>query len=403
MNYGNYYYICMMIRRVYDKRIGAMLKEFPVVCLLGPRQSGKTTAARLFAKSRNKVLYLDMESPADQRKLGDAEFLLKQYEDHLVIIDEIQFRPDLFPLLRHLVDARRRPGRFLILGSASPELVKGASESLAGRIYYIDTHGFNVTELLNQGNYTELRHWFRGGFPDAWKARTDEAWHRWMDGFSRTFVERDLNNMFGISFTASVMHKLWYMLAHHHGGLWNAQSFAKGLDVSPTTINRYTDYLEGAFMLRKLQPFHINTRKRLVKTPKVYFRDSGLLHYLLDIDQSRKLLMHPVLGYSWEGYAIEQICQLLPSRVMPYFYRTADGAEMDLVLARGQKVLACIEIKTSDAPSISKGMMQSIEDLNCKNNFMISYGNTSRYKISEGLHVLSLNDFISVFLPKIIK
>lgn len=381
-----------------------MLKQFPVVCLLGPRQSGKTTAAKLYAKqSKKPVLYLDMESPSDARRLGDAEYTLKQYTNHLVIIDEIQFRPDLFPLLRHLVDDNRKPGRFLILGSASPELVKGASESLAGRIYYIDTTPFNATELQLQKNYSQTRHWFRGGFPDAWLARTDASWLNWMDGFSLTFVERDLNNLFGVSFSGPLMHKLWHMLAHQHGGLWNAQSFAKGLDVSSTTINRYVDYLQGAFMIRKLQPFYINSRKRLIKTPKVYFRDSGMLHYLLDIHSSAKLQLHPAIGNSWEGYVIEQICQLLHQRITPYFYRTHDGSEMDLVLVKGDKPIACIEIKTTNAPSVSRGMRESISDLNCKQNYIITSGDAKPFNIEKGIRVLGLMDFINQELPKLIK
>ncbi|MBL7812303.1 MAG: ATP-binding protein [Bacteroidetes bacterium] len=393
-----------MINRTYDKRIGQMLRQFPVVCLLGPRQSGKTTAAKLYARSSRKpVLYLDMESPADGRRLADAEYTLKQFKDHLVIIDEIQFRPDLFPLLRHLVDDFRKPGRFLILGSASPELVKGASESLAGRVYYIDTHPLNAIELKDQNNYTQTRHWFRGGFPDAWLARTDSAWRDWMDGFSRTFVERDLNNLFGVTFSNQLMHKLWHMLAHHHGGLWNAQSFAKGLDVSPTTINRYTDYLVGAFMLRKLQPYYAHSRKRLLKTPKVYFRDSGLLHYLLELPNSKSLQLHPVLGYSWEGYVIEQICQLLNPRIQPYYYRTQDGSEMDLVLTRGAIPHACIEIKSTRSPSVSRGMRESIQDLQTQHNYIIVPGSSEPYYAESKIKVMGIEAFLEKDYKRITK
>lgn len=375
-----------------------------MVCLLGPRQSGKTTAAKLFAsKSKKEVVYFDLESPADNRKLGDAEYTLKQFKDHLVVIDEIQFRPDLFPLLRHLVDDCRKPGRFLILGSANPALVKGASESLAGRVYYIDTTPLNAIELANEKNYSQGRHWFRGGFPDAWLARTDAQWLDWMDGFSRTFIELDLNNLFGVTFSAQLMHKLWHMLAHQHGGLWNAQSISKGLDVSATTINRYTDYLEGAFMLRKLQPFHANTRKRLLKTPKVYFRDSGILHYLLDIHKSRNLQLHPMLGYSWEGYAIEQICQLLHSRVQPYYYRTQDGSEVDLVLTKSAKPLVCIEIKTTQSPSISRGLRESISDLKTEHNYILVPGKTDAYFAESNIKVMALEAFLKKEIQKLIK
>ena len=380
-----------------------MLRQFPVVCLLGPRQSGKTTAARQYAKkSRKPVLYLDMESQADLRKLYDPELFLEQHTDYLVIIDEIQFNPSLFPLLRHLVDEHRKPGRFLLLGSASPELIRNASESLAGRVYNIDTFPFNISELPDKKN-TLGKHWFRGGFPDAWLARTDSAWLHWMDGFSRTFLERDLNKLFGVSFSPQLMYKIWRMLAHQQGGIWNAQSFSKGLEVSPTTINRYIDYLEGAFMVRKLQPFYTNTRKRLLKTPKIYFRDSGLLHYLMDIHSARALQYHPIIGVSWEGYVIEQICQLLNPRAMPYYYRTHDGSEMDLVLVKGLSPVACIEVKNTLSPVVSRGMRESIKDLECKNNFIIIPSSDDNYKIEKKLVVCGLQPFIKLHLPKLTK
>ncbi len=392
-----------MIERIYDTKIGKLLKQFPVVCLLGPRQSGKTTAAKLFAtKSKKKILYLDMESPSDIRKMGDAEFFLKQHVNYLVIIDEIQFKPELFPLLRHLVDEKRKPGRFLILGSASPELMKDASESLAGRVYYIDTFPFNLSELPSAKNIVQ-KHWFRGGFPDALLAKNDKLWLNWMDGFARTFIERDMNQMFGVSFSSQLMYKLWRMLAHQQGGLWNAQSFAKGLEVSPTTINRYIDYLTGAFMVRKLNPFYTNTRKRLLKTPKIYFRDSGLLHYLLDIHSAKDLLYHPIIGFSWEGYVIEQICQLLNQRVQPYYYKTHDGSEMDLVLVKGLLPIACIEIKYSLSPSVSRGMRASMDDLRCKNNYFIIPSETEAYLIEPHLKVCNLRYFIENELPLLIK
>ncbi len=392
-----------MIQRIYDTKISKLLKQFPIVCLLGPRQSGKTTAAKLYAKnSKHKLLYLDMESPSDVRKMGDAEFFLEQHSDYLVIIDEIQFQPLLFPLLRHLVDEKRKAGRFLILGSASPELMKNASESLAGRVFYIDTSPFNLAELPKKST-TLAKHWFRGGFPDAWLAKSDALWLNWMDGFSRTFIERDLNQMFGVSFSPQLMYKLWRMLAHQQGGVWNAQSFSKGLEVSPTTINRYIEYLVGAFMIRKLQPFYINTRKRLLKTPKVYFRDSGLLHYLLDIHSSKDLLYHPIIGYSWEGYVIEQICQMLHPRIQPYYYKTHDGSEMDLVLVKGLNPIACIEIKYALSPSVSRGMRESMKDLNCKKNYFIVPSNTDSYLLEPGLKVCILKDFLEKELPKLIK
>ncbi len=392
-----------MINRLYDFKIEKLLKQFPVVCLLGPRQSGKTTAAKLFVKrSKKKILYLDMESPSDINKMGDPEYFLEQHASYLVIIDEIQFKPELFTLIRHLVDDNRKAGRFMILGSASPELMKNAPESLAGRVFYIDTFPFNLAELPVH-KHTINKHWFRGGFPDAWLAKNETLWLNWMDGFARTFIERDLNQMFGVSFSPQLMYKLWRMMAHQQGGIWNAQSFAKGLEVSPTTINRYVDYLVGAFMIRKLNPYYVNTRKRLLKTPKIYFRDSGILHYLLDIHTAKDLLYHPIVGYSWEGYVIEQICQLLNQRIQPYYYKTHDGSEMDLVLVKGILPIACIEIKYTLSPGIGKGMRESMKDLNCKRNYFITPSDNNSYLLEPNLKVCGLRYFLEKELPKIIK
>ncbi len=285
------------------------MKQFPAVALVGPRQCGKTTIAKLFKKqNKTNTLYFDLESPADRQKLYDAQLVLDSLESDCVIIDEVQRMPELFALLRHLIDKKKRPGRFLLLGSASPELIKDASETLAGRIYYLDVHPLNLTELTGTKDSLQ-KHWFRGGFPDAYLAKTEIFQQQWMDSFVRTFIERDLNQLFGVNFSTTLMMRLWRMLAHYHGSVWNAQSFAKGLDVSPTTINRYLDYLCGAFMVRKLPAYHYNSSKSLVKSPKVYIRDSGVVNYLLNINKSPDLKFSPAIGNLWEGYAIEQILQ----------------------------------------------------------------------------------------------
>lgn len=391
----------MITRHAYDQ-ISKLMKQFPAVGVLGPRQSGKTTLAKQLQKGwKKKSVYFDLESPADRQKFHDPEMFLKQHEDQLVIIDEVQRMPELFPLLRHLIDRKRKPGRFLLLGSASPDMVKGASETLAGRIYYLDVPPFNLTELHDQPLIN--RHWFRGGFPDALLARNDAQWHSWMNAFVRTYVERDLNFLFGVSFSADVMMRMWRMLAHHHAGIWNAQSFSKGLDISPTTVNRYLDYLSGAFVIRKLPSFHYNSGKRLIKTPKVYLRDSGMLHYLLNIHQAADLKYHPVVGHSWEGYVIEQIIQQLPHHIQAYYYRTHDGSEMDLVLVKGIKPLACIEVKFGNTPSVSRGMLHSLGDLKTKQNFIVVPQQQDSFSIQHHVVVCSLQDMLFNKLPRLIK
>lgn len=392
-----------MIQRHIEAKIIRLLKQFPAVGIIGPRQCGKTTLAKLVQKKvGSKGVYFDLESPQDIRKFENPELFLLAHQQEQVIIDEVQRLPELFSVMRSLIDRKRKNGRFLLLGSASPELVKGTSESLAGRIYFLEATPFHLTELPNNAQ-TQNKHWFRGGFPGAWKAKTDEAYFEWMDAFARTFIERDLNQLFGLSFSQSLMHKLWRMLAHAQGGVWNAQSFSKGLDASAVTINHYLNHLEGAFMVRKLQPYFQNTRKRLVKSPKVYIRDSGLLHYLLDIHHAKDLQYNPVLGFSWEGYVIEQICSLLPNTIKPYFYRTHDGAEADLVLVKGIKPIVAIEIKYSDKPSVPRGFTESIQDLKTKHNFMITPAPDDAWPLNKNIQVVGLRYFLQKTLPALLK
>jgi uncharacterized protein len=393
-----------MITRILETKAEKLLKQFPAVGIIGPRQCGKTTIAKLLQKKAvgKQGVYFDLESPQDFRKFENPELFLTAHQDDMVIIDEVQRMPDLFPLMRSLIDKKRKPSRFLLLGSASPELVKGTSESLAGRIYYLEATPLLLVELPDKSN-TVQKHWFRGGFPDAWKAKNDDLFFNWMDGFARTFIERDLNQLFGISFSPQLMFKLWRMLAHHHGGIWNAQSFAKGLDVSSITVNHYLDYLQGAFMVRKLQPYFQNTSKRLVKSPKVYIRDSGLLHYLLDIHHAKNLQYHPQLGYSWEGYVIEQIINLLPSTVQPYYYRTHDGAEVDLILVKGIKPIASIEIKYSETPSVGRGFSESIKELKTEFNYVITTSQEKEWPLSKNITAVGLRDFLTTILEKITK
>ena len=392
-----------MINRLHSDYVEKLMKQFPVVALLGPRQCGKTTLAKQFKKGNKKTtVYFDLESPADFQKFYDPQLFLTELENDCVIIDEVQRMPELFALLRHLVDSKKKAGRFLLLGSASPEMIKNVSETLAGRIAYIDTHPFNLTEIPLKTT-TLQKHLYRGGFPDSFLAKNDVLQQNWMDNFVRTFIERDLNQLFGVTFSTNLMLRLWRMLAHYHGGIWNAQNFSKGLDVSPDTVNRYLDYLCGAFMVRKLPSFHFNSRKRLVKAPKVYIRDSGVVNYLLNIHKMSDLKYNPNIGNLWEGYVIEQILQLLPRTIQAYYYRTHDGSEMDLVLVKGIHPLVSIEIKNSSSPSITRSMTQSIEDLNTKQNFVIIPPTNTNYPLGKTIIACDLVTFISVFLSKIVK
>jgi len=393
-----------MIKRFKINEIGVLLKQFPVIAIIGPRQCGKTTLTKMeVLKLKKTGLYFDLESPKDISKFYDAEFFLESISSEVecIVIDEVQRMPELFSILRSLVDQNKQKGKFVLLGSASPELVKGVSESLAGRIAYCEISPLNIIELYkNKEDLNKL--WFRGGFPDAWLCETDEDWFRWMDNFFRTFIERDLNTLFGVSFSASLMYKLWRMLAHNHGQMLNSQSLAKGLDVSPTTVNRYIEFLEGAFMVRKLPAYFTNAKKRLIKSPKIYIRDSGLLNYLLDITKEKDIHFHSNVGNSWEGYALEQILQHLPNFIKPFYYRTHDGSEMDLVLVRGITPIACIELKTTNNPSVTRGFYESIKDLKCDTNFVITPFQEVSYKLNNNTLVCGLIDFITNDLMKLI-
>lgn len=290
---------------------------------------GKTTLARGLAQTD--AIFLDMERPADIAKVHDAETYLGSVSDKLVIIDEIQRKPDLFPILRVLIDQDRRPGRFLLLGSASPDLRRQAAESLAGRIDYLELAPFSLDEVgATPENQQKLL--LRGGYPDSFLAASDKASLRWRQAFIRTFLEQDLPQL-GIRIPAAQMQRFWQMLAHLHGQLWNASQIAGSLGLTPPTMRHYLDILADTFMVRSLQPYHVNLGKRLIKSPKIYLRDSGLLHALLGIETADDLYGHPVVGASWEGFVIEQLIGYIgdPS-VEPAFYRTVAGAEIDLIL-----------------------------------------------------------------------
>lgn len=358
----------MLNRRLYPI-IEHALEQFPAVALLGPRQAGKTTLARTITAGRAGSLYLDLERPSDLAKLADPELFLSRHAGRLVVLDEIQRRPELFSILRALIDDNRRPGRFLLLGSASPQLLQQASESLAGRISFHELSPFDVSEI--QPTFAELpSFWLRGGYPLSWLAKTDEASAEWRESFIVTHLERDIP-AFGIRVPGTTLRRFWQMLAHLHGQMWNASRLASGFGVSAPTVQHYLDILEATYMVRRLPPLHANLSKRLVKSPKIYLRDSGLLHALLGLRSLEDLAGHPVVGASWEGWVLEQIAQLLPSPWQLSFYRTAAGAEIDVVVERGNKKIG-FEIKFSSAPALSKGFWSAVDDLALERVYVIA-------------------------------
>ncbi len=388
-----------MIPRLLQTEISKLLKAFPAVCILGPRQVGKTTLAKtIAARFKKPALYLDLENPLDRRRLSDPFTFLTGNSDRCIIIDEVQVMPKLFSVLRSVIDSNRRNGQFILLGSASPQLVKGVSESLAGRIAYRELTPLNILELPE--NIDKNKHWLRGGFPSSLLSRSEAMAGEWMNGFVRSYVERDLSILFGVEFTASITARLLSMLAHTHGQVWNAEMVARSIGITAPTVTRYVDYLQGAYLVHRLQPFHINTRKRLVKAPKIYIRDSGLLHNVSNITNLHILKGHPLAGNSWEGYVVEQVMQALPAGLQLYYYRTQAGAECDMVLARGVHPIATIEVKLNNAPSLSKGYYQSIDDLKTKKNYVV-VPDIESYKTNNGILICNIKDFMQNHLPKI--
>lgn len=385
----------MLLNRNLAEVLRNRLKTSPAVAILGPRQVGKTTLAK---ELDNNYIYLDLENPRDVAKLHDAYTFLESLQDSTVIIDEVQLLPELFSIIRPLIDAKRIPGRFILLGSASPELVKGVSETLAGRMSYNELTPVGLTELPLDINYEQ--HWFRGGFPEALLSENDNLSKEWIDDFIISYVERDLAKMFGVDLAPTLLRNFWNMLAHLNGNLFNGESFARSLGVSAPTINRYTDFLEGGYLIRRLQPWFVNAKKRLVKSPKTYIRDTGILHRLLNIPSYNDLFGHPGIGASWEGYVIEQIYQAKQKQTDLFFYRTQAGAECDLVLVQGIIPIACIEIKLSNAPIISKGFINCTEDLNPKYKYIIT-PKSETYTSSKEIIITNLKDFLVKILPEI--
>ena len=383
-----------MIPRLKSQLLRARLDQFPAVALLGPRQVGKTTLAEIVAEDRPSV-YLDLEDPADREKLADAALYLSGHEDRLVILDEIQQAPELFQTLRGLIDKGRRrnvvAGRFLLLGSASIDLLKQSGESLAGRIAYVELEPLNVLEV--DGEARE-KLWIRGGFPDSFLAWSDEASAVWRQNFIRTYLERDIPQL-GPRVPAETLRRFWTMLAHMQGGTLNAAQIARSLGVDGKTVARYLDLLVDLLLVRRLPPFHANVGKRLVKSPKVYVRDSGIVHTLLGLDDREALLGHPVTGGSWEGFVLENLLGAASERVKAHFYRTAAGAEIDLVLEMPRGALWTVEIKRGLAPKLDKGFHHAREDLDPERSFVV-YSGDDRYPKGNGIEVIGLGELASL-------
>jgi predicted AAA+ superfamily ATPase len=374
-------------------QIRRALKRSRVVALIGPRQCGKTTLARLVVPS-DSANYLDLEDLVSLTQLAEPMTALSGLRG-VVVIDEVQRRPDLFPVLRVLSDRKPLPTRFLIVGSASPALLKRSSESLAGRLEIISLSGFSLAEV---GARMFNRHWLRGGFPRSFLARSQADSLAWRRGFIQTFLERDVPQL-GMAIPAPALLHFWTMLAHYHGNIWNAAAPAHSLGVSVPTVRRYLDLLSGLFMMRQLEPWHENLSKRQVKAPKVYLRDSGLLHQLLGIRSLQELLAHPKCGASWEGYVVEQTLALIqPDEV--YFWATHTGAELDLLLFKDGRRLG-VEIKRADAPALTPSMRIALRDLRL-DYLIVLYPGSRRYELTERVSVVpfdALTEGVDALFP----
>ncbi len=383
------------IKRIITSAIQQKLKNMPGIVILGPRQCGKSTLAKAIISEIGDAVYLDLERPSDVSKLRDPEAFFHLNSDRLICLDEIQRVPELFPVLRSVMDENRRNGQFIILGSASPDLMKQSSETLAGRISYFELTPFLLKEISEDHHLKTLRKlWLRGGFPRSYLAPNDKESFEWRLDFIRTFLERDIPQL-GFRTPAKTLERFWRICAHLHGQLLNSSKLGESMGVSHHTIKSYIDILEQSFVLRVLRPYESNLKKRLIKSPKIYIRDSGILHALLGIENQNDLLGHPVYGASWEGIVIENILSLLPNWKAS-FYRTSSGSEIDLILERGNKRVA-IECKVSTSPHLNIGFWNAVSELKLKEVWVVAPVQEA-YPIEKKVMVAPLHQLIEHLL-----
>ncbi len=391
-----------MINRLLNDELLDALSHMPAVALLGPRQVGKTTLALELSQSMpdKPVHYLDLELDTDIAKLEDAESYLRRFAGKLLIIDEVQLKPDLFSLLRGLIDIRKRAGeqnaQFLLLGSASRDLLRQSSESLAGRIRYLELKPFSVLEVeaVNPLEFSPEKLWFRGGFPQSYLAVTDEESWRWRSDFIASYVQRDIPQL-GINVSTTKMQRFWTMVSHFQGQQVNMSSLGKSLEVSHTTIKNYLDVLNDIYMLRQLPPWAGNTKKRLVKSPKIYIRDTGLLHRLLSISNFDDLLGHPVLGHSWEGFVIENVLGNLSGKWRASYYRTSDQTEIDLVLEKSGSEVWAIEVKRTSSPKTKISFHHACHEIMATRKFII-YSGAEKFPLAKDTEAIGLTGFLKL-------
>jgi len=385
----------MIKRKITDYILNSM-EIFPVVSILGSRQVGKTTLAKDIKKileNKNKdTIYLDLELPSDLNIINNAELFFENNKEKTIIIDEIQVKPELYPIIRAHIDKKRRNGAFILLGSSSSTLKKNTSESLAGRIIQ---HILNPFDFLETGDDKEKinRLWLRGGYPESFLAKNDSNSFLWRSAFLKTFFERDIPQ-FGINIPSQKLKQFWQMISHYHGQVWNASQIARSLGLSAPTIRNYMEIFEETFLVRRLSPYYVNLKKRITKSPKYFIIDSGMFHLTHNIEDLNSLLGFPMAGASWEGFVIEQIIRNLDNKTEYYYYRTQTGNEVDLVLKENDSITA-IEVKLSMTPKLSKGLKISMDDLNAEKGFII-YPGEKRYSLSDKVEAISLKEFIDL-------
>ncbi len=384
-----------MIDRIqYKDKLVYRLSKYPVTGVIGPRQVGKTTLVKQLTLTR-KAVYIDLESDQDQVKLTDPGLFFRSNADKCIILDEIQNRQDLFALIRSIIDEDRRPGRFVLLGSASPTLMRKSADSLAGRIAYEEISSFGLTEL---GAKSQEQLWIRGGFPNAYLADDLRDSLDWRQQFVKTYIDRDLPAL-GLDTNSRTLNNFLRMLASSVGQLWNASTFSKSLGVTAPTVRKYLNFLEQAFLVTVLEPYHVNIKKRLVKTPKVFFNDTGVLHALLNLEDLKALSGNVVVGSSWENFVVRQLIQSLGDQYEYCFYRTHEGAEIDLLLLENNQPVISVEIKYSNAPKLTKGYLNAIEDVDTVRNFVVT-PSSDHFPVHSKVEVINLWDLINLLSQK---